>query len=198
MFRRSFHRLVATVLSSVYLIKTSPENPRSAAIYFHGRLVGSLKTELNGDSVLSSPDRSRLRITPKVDGEIRPFSLWIEDENGTEVLEVKYSLFSHNGRMYMVGNVPENVKPGDTLGGPKYISHLLNFPISKTEQIDHEIRSQLRRYRGVLAGEILGIGLNGHEVKLSDELEDIGLPLSAACYLLFTTPHGKKLLVREK
>jgi hypothetical protein len=36
-------------------------------------------------------------------------------------------------------------------------------------------------------GEVSGLGIDGHHVKVEKELEDIGLQLAASSYLIYST-----------
>jgi hypothetical protein len=43
------------------------------------------------------------------------------------------------------------------------------------------------RFREVPVGEISGLGIQGHHVKVDKELEDIGLLIAARSYLIYST-----------
>jgi len=53
--------------------------------------------------------------------------------------------------------------------------------------LDHHIKHKLRRYRGVAVGEVSGLGIDGHHVKVEKELEGIGLLIAASSYLIYST-----------
>jgi hypothetical protein len=88
----------------------------------------------------------------------------------------------------MLAGTPEGRPLQDFLLGKRYICRLDGFPFSDLTEIDDETTSRLRRFRGVPVGELEGPGMQGYHVHLSDELEDVSLPLSASCYLLYSTP----------
>ncbi len=73
------------------------------------------------------------------------------------------------------------------LHGLKYISRLDHLPYQSVDEIDRMTREQLNKHRGVEVGRLDGLGSLGHEVFLDEELAEIGLPLSAASYLLYST-----------
>jgi hypothetical protein len=63
-----------------------------------------------------------------------------------------------------------------------------NFPFSELSDVDYETRSKLiSKFRGAPVGELDGLGKEGHHLRFFNELEDIGLPLAASCYLLYST-----------
>ena len=82
---------------------------------------------------------------------------------------------------------PEGKHWNEYLSGPRYISRLDNFPYSDLKEIDHHIKHKLRRFRGVQVGEVSGLGLQGHHVKVDKELEVIGLLIAASSYLIYST-----------
>jgi len=87
----------------------------------------------------------------------------------------------------MFKSIPEGKSMRHHLSGTKYICRLLNFPYHDIDGIDAETRERLIKHRGIDLGTFSGLGKLKHEVKLNDELADIGLPLSAASYLLYAT-----------
>jgi hypothetical protein len=133
-------------------------------------------------------------LSKKVHGEFRPFSISVIDQNANntnknkrEDLTIREHLFKYRGKFYMLTNHPEGKHWNDYLSGPRYISRLDNFPHSDLEEIDHHIKHKLRRFRGVPVGEVSGLGLDGHHVKVDKELEDIGLLVAASSYLIYAT-----------
>lgn len=135
----------------------------------------------------------------KVDGEMRPFSMACyknsekspapNEESNELCFKIKDHLFSHNDNFYSVGEaVPEGMSRLDVMSGSKYICRLVNFPFSHIDYVDEETKHQMKRYRGVAVGEFHGIGQDGYYLKLyEDELEDIGLQLTASTYIAYTT-----------
>ncbi len=162
-----------------------------AKIFSGNSEVGEIK--MGGDFTfrLISKDGREWDLTNKVHGEVRPFSLIVaeaKNHKGKVVLRIKEHLFKHNNRFYMLTNHPEGKPWNESLTGPKYIGRLNNFPFSNVEEVDRDTMQKIRRfYRGTHVGEMSGLGLNGHRVKVSDELEDIGLILAACSYLLYST-----------
>jgi hypothetical protein len=141
-------------------------------------------------------------LTHRVDGEIKPFSIACYeksnevaeeevggDKKGVLSLKIKDHIFFHAGNSYSIGAaIPSGTSPGDFSFKMKSIVRLVNFPFSVLESVDGETKHQLKRHRGVAVGEIYGLGADGFHVKLyGDELSDIGLPLAASAYLLYTT-----------
>jgi hypothetical protein len=125
-------------------------------------------------------------LDPKVDGRIRPFSIAALDQDKV-VLKILNSLFAHGGQMYLMKNVPEGNLPRNHLLGVKFITRLVNFPFQTPEAVEIQTLDRLGRHRGVRVGEMSGLGITGHKVKLESELDDIGLPLSAASYLIYAS-----------
>jgi hypothetical protein len=146
-----------------------------------------------GDGIaflVKGKDGSAFFLDPRVNGKIRPFSMIIyqgERPGGNIVLKIRNNLFSHNGQMYLMKNVPEGRKARDHLLGPKYITRLVNFPFEDPDDVDVHTSERLGRHRGVKVGEMSGLGINGHIVKVDGELDDIGLPLSVASYLIYAS-----------
>ncbi len=156
--------------------------------------MGNISKNNKLDFVIRSiSGRELFLLTPKVDGEIRPFSIAayeLEQSDssskiGNQILKIKHSLFWHNGSFYMMRNLPEG-RVSDHLSGTGFISRLANFPFKNDGEIDPATWQRLHRYRGIEVGEMSGLGsTGGHKVKLQPELKDIGIPLSAASYLIY-------------
>jgi hypothetical protein len=87
----------------------------------------------------------------------------------------------------MLTNHPEGKHWNEYLSGTRYISRLDNFPYSDLTDIDHHIKHELLRFRGVPVGEVSGLGIQGHHVKVEKELEVIGLLIAASSYLIYST-----------
>jgi hypothetical protein len=133
-------------------------------------------------------------LTKKVHGEFRPFSISVLDQNknnghiiSKDVLTVREHLFKYKDKFYMLTNHPEGKHWNEYLSGIRYISRLDNFPYSDLIDLDHHIKHKLRRYRGVAVGEVSGLGIDGHHVKVEKELEAIGLLIAASSYLIYSS-----------
>jgi methyl coenzyme M reductase gamma subunit len=87
----------------------------------------------------------------------------------------------------MFKSLPEGKSLKHHMSGTKYICRLVNFPYHDVSEIDLETRERLSRYRGVDVGTLSGLGKLKHQVRLGEELADLGLQLSAASYLLYST-----------
>ena len=87
----------------------------------------------------------------------------------------------------MLTNHPEGKHWNEYLSGFRHISRLDNFPYSDLTNIDQHIKHELLGFRGVPVGEISGLGIQGHHVKVDKELEDIGLLIAARSYLIYST-----------
>lgn len=178
-----------------YVVKKT-SSPWRTGIYIDTEEVADIRTREDLTYLLTAKDGNEWIMTARVHGEIMPFSMTVNQSKahdtsgstpGTTVLTIRDHLFLHKGRFYMLASTPEGRPLKEFLLGKRYICRLDNFPFSDLTEIDHETRSRLRRFRGTPVGELAGLGKEGHRVHLSDELEDISLPLAASCYLLFST-----------
>ncbi|MDA4117104.1 MAG: hypothetical protein OK455_02040 [Thaumarchaeota archaeon] len=178
-----------------YIVKAA-DRPGGASIYINGKEVAEMRTRHDLSHVLATKDGNEWALTARVNGDIIPFSMTVKrlkarDAHdaalGTIVLTVRYHVFLHKGKFYMFGAAPEGRPLREFLVGKKFICRLDNFPFSDLTEIDLETMERLRRFRGVPVGEYEGLGKEGHRVRISEELEDIGLPLAASCYLLYST-----------
>jgi hypothetical protein len=127
-----------------------------------------------------------------VHGAFRPFSISVlnqteDNDANKEVLTIREHLFKYGGKFYMLTNHPEGKHRNEYVSGTRYISRLDNFPYSDLTDIDHHIKHELLRFRGVPVGEVSGLGLQGHHVKVDKELEVIGLLIAASSYLIYST-----------
>jgi hypothetical protein len=183
-------------LAADYLVKETG-NPLRTKIYIGDEEIAEIQVRGDLTHILTAKNGDTWTLDARVHGEIRPFSMTVSQPiphepshaaSGTTVLTIRDHLFLHRGRFYLLGCAPEGRPLGEFLVGKRYICRLDNFPFLDLTEIDHETRSRLRRFRGPQVGELEGLGKGGHRVRLSDELEDIGLPLSASCYLLYSTP----------
>ncbi len=175
--------------SVTYTVKRT-RGPSEAVINSGGKEVARIRPVGKHMFSLETNEGMRLLLDPHVHAEIRPFSLNItaHSEGRTEqVLTIRNHIFKHAGEFYMLTNVPEGMHPADHILGRRYICRLVNFPFSDIADVDHETWGRLRRNRGAVVGEMDGLGLEGHTVRLSSELQDISLPLAASSYLLYST-----------
>lgn len=175
-------------MSIEYTIKRAGK-PSDAVISSGGTKVANLRGEGNLLFRLEAAGEGDWKLDPRVHGEIRPFSMNVTAGAGSEepVLTIKNHVFRHDRKMYMLSGIPEDVHPAEHVLGGRHITRLDQFEFSRLEDIDMETWGRLRRHRGVSVGTIEGFGLEEYKVKLSKELQDIGLPLSAASYILYAT-----------
>ena len=159
-----------------------------AVISSGGERVATLRGEGSLLLKLDSAKESWV-LDPRVHGEIRPFSMneTLSDPTGERILTIRNHVFYHGAGAYMLTAIPEDVHPAEHVFGKRHISRLDRFPFARLEDIDLQTWGRLRRHRGVSVGTIDGLGLDGFKVTISGELQDIGLPLSAASYLLYST-----------
>ncbi|MDG6995739.1 MAG: hypothetical protein JRN52_07440 [Nitrososphaerota archaeon] len=123
-----------------------------------------------------------------VDREIRPFSLTFRSANeNKEVLKIKYHVFFHRNSMYLLAGLPEGRTPASHVRGERFICRMDHLDYGSHSEIDAETWNKLRKHRGVEVGEFIGLGQRGHKVTLQDELSDIALPVSVACYLVYSS-----------
>jgi hypothetical protein len=178
-----------------YIVKAA-DRSRGATIYVNRKEVAGMRTRNDASHVLTAKDGNEWELTARTNGEIRPFSMTVKQLKahdahdaapGSTVLAIRYHVFMHDDRFYMLGAVPAGRPLREFLVGKKYICRLDNFPFSALTEIDLETMEKLRRFRGSPVGEYEGLGKEGHRVRISDELEDISLPLAASCYLLYST-----------
>jgi hypothetical protein len=186
-------------LTTDYLVKETGRPPHTKIYNISEDEIAEIQVRGNLTHILTTKDGNTWTLDARVNGEIRPFSMTVSQSIAndardgtpeTTVLTIKDNLFLHRGKFYLLGCAPEGSPLKEFLIGRRYICRLDNFPFSDLTEIDHETRSKLRKFRGAEVGDLEGLGgkEGGHRVRLSDELEDIGLPLSASCYLLYSTP----------
>ena len=153
--------------------------------------MAEIRHERGETYALAASDGVEWTLSSRVDGEVRPFSMTVTGTDGSgagvAVLTIRDHLFIHGSKFYMVGGIPRERHAGEFLRGTRFICRLDNFPFLSLAEVDHETKSRLRRYRGEAVGEFGGLGRNGHRVEVADELEKIGMPLAAACYLLYSS-----------
>jgi len=177
-----------------YIVKETGK-PWRARIYVDDEEIAEVRVREDLTYVLTAKNGNEWTLSARVRGEIRPFSMTVNyaathdtpvTTSSTEVLTIRDHLFLHNGRFYMLASTPEGRPLRDFLLGKRYICRLDTFPFSDLTEIDSETLSRLRRIRGTPVGELEGLGRDGHRVHLATELDDIGLPLVASCYLLYS------------
>ncbi len=207
-------------LTIIYFIRSTGKKSPLAEVKESGeKREGEIFREPDGSFSLitNEPKPRKLSFSHRVDGEIRPFSMIVtetsyeeeEEKSGKKVaepeahlrviLKIRDRMFFHNGKMYIISNVPEGKPTQHFLSGPKFISRLNGFPYSDLSMIDAITRSRAeRRLRGTHVGEISGIGHIGEGYRITiDEVEDeglkdIALPLAVASFLLNTTYQSSK------
>ncbi len=171
-----------------YAVRRSGK-PSDAVIWRAGEKVATLWGEGNLLFRLESTAKEIWVLDPRVHGEIRPFSMNVtaSGANGESVLTIRNHVFFHDSKAFMLTSIPEDVHPAEHVFGKRHINRLEKFPFSRLEEIDLQTWGRLRRQRGASVGTIEGLGVDEFRVSLSQELEDIGLQLSAASYLLYST-----------
>lgn len=151
--------------------------------------------------LLSKKDNREWVLTNRIDGEHRRFSLAVweagkkEPHDKDAPLMIRDNIFKHNGKFYMLANHPEGKSWHNYVQSPvRYISRLDNFPYSDISEMDEDkhhqsLRQKIKRFRGVPVGEASGLGAapEGHNIKVNDELDDIGLFLAASSYLMYAS-----------
>jgi hypothetical protein len=184
-------------LGSEYLV-VGPR-PWEAKIFLDGEGGEEIAEIKKGEDqksfkLIRKKDGHKWILTKNVHGEFRPFSMSVLDQNehngcgiDKNVLTIREHLFKHRGKFYMLTNHPEGKHWNEYLSGIRYISRLDNFPYSDLTDLDYQIKHKLRRFRGVPVGEVSGLGIQGHHVKVEKELEDIGLLIAASSYLIYST-----------
>jgi hypothetical protein len=177
---------------------------KTARILLADKIRATLqKMEGSGIYELETTDEpiERWILTNKLDGRIRPFSLacyratkdssslLLSGSLEEPFLKIRDHLFSHKDKFYSIGEaIPAGAPPRNFIRGSKYIMRLVNFPFFLLDEIDVETKHQLKKFRGIAVAEIFGLGSDGFHLKIyGDELEDIGLQLTAASYILYTT-----------
>jgi hypothetical protein len=171
-------------------VVTRTGDPSEAEIRQSGELVARLdkmKGDLRTLLKLENPPKRMFYLDPKVDGSIAAFSTVVYDDSGKTWLKIKSGVLSYNGKIYLFKSLPEGKSMSGHLLGMKFISRMDNLPFHDVDEIDRQTREKLIKHRGMEVGRLSGLGSLGHKVVLSDELKDIGLPLAAASYLLYST-----------
>ncbi len=199
-------------MSSEFTIKRGPTQWDARIFSENGEEIAEIiKGEGLEFKLISQKDNRKWVLTNKVDGQHRRFSFSVreveakevktgerkgkEDEDDNALLIIRDTIFKHNGKFYMLANHPEGKSWHNYVNSPvRYISRLDNFPYPNVSEMDEnkhhqDLRHKLKRFRGVPVGEASGLGtaLEGHRVKVNDELDDIGLFLAATSYLMYAS-----------
>ncbi len=163
--------------------------PSDAIIWEAGEKVATLRRERDLLFRLESAAKESWVLDPRVHGEVRPFSMNVTatGPDNEAILTIRNHVFFHNSKAFMLTSIPEDVHPVNHVFGKRHINRLENFPFSSLEDVDLQTWGRLRRQRGTSVGTIDGLGVDEFRVSLSQELDDIGLQLSAASYLLYST-----------
>jgi hypothetical protein len=183
-------------LTSKFRIKNGPAKWEAEVFSEDGGEVAEIKKREGPEfRMLSKKDGREWVLTNKIDGEHRRFSFSVREagENHDMLLMIRDNVFKHNGKFYMLASQPEGRSWQQYVDSPiRYISRLDNFPYSDLTEMDeskqhHTLKQKLKRFRGVPVGEASGLGISpeGHNVKVNDELDDIGLFLAATSYLMY-------------
>lgn len=183
-------------MTSKFTVKKGPTQWQAKVFSGDGQEVAKIrKAEEQPEFRLIKGNREWV-LTNRVDGEHRRFSFSvIEPERQEVVLTVQDNVFRHNGKFYMLANNPEGRSWRSYVSSPvRYISRLDNFPYSDASEMQENrhhqsLRHKLKRFRGVPVGETSGLGATaeGHRVRVDDELDDIGLFIAAASYLMYAS-----------
>ncbi|MDG7007714.1 MAG: hypothetical protein JRN06_05680 [Nitrososphaerota archaeon] len=163
--------------------------PADAVIRRGGEEVATLRGEGNLLFRLESKANESWVLDPRVHGEVRPFSMNVTapGSKGEAILTIRNHVFFHGAKAFMLTSIPEDVHPADHVFGKRHVNRLENFPFSRLEDIDLQTWGRLRMQRGISVGTFDGLGTDEFRVTISQELEDIGLQLAAASYLLYST-----------
>jgi hypothetical protein len=182
------------VTSEYVIIGPRPWEAKIFLDHDHGEEIAEIKKGEDQKSfkLIKKNDGHEWTLTKKVHGGFRPFSISVLNQNedsdiNKEVLTIREHLFKHDGKFYMLTNHPEGKHWNEYLSGIRHISRLDNFPYSDLKEIDHNTKHELLRFRGVPVGEVSGLGIQGHHVKVDKELEVIGLQIAASSYLIYST-----------
>lgn len=170
-----------------FLVKGSGKAP--ATVFSGGEEVASIKDQRDGTFSLEAKGNGTWKMNPRVNGELRPFSMTVTPAEGKNesILTVRNHLFFHRNKAYLLTGLPEETLPSEHILGKRHVSRLDTFPFGDLGEVDAETWGRLMLHRGVSVGTMEGTGLEEFRVNLSEELSDIGLALSATTYVLYTT-----------
>jgi hypothetical protein len=195
-------------LTAKFTIKKGPSQLEATVFSADGKeeIARIRKGEGPEFRMQSTKDDIEWILSNNIDGEHRRFSFSVREikkkdygaggqVEGHTLLTIRDNIFKHNGRFYMLANHPEGKLWQDYINNPiRYISRLDSFPhsdeseIEKNKQHQH-LRQKVKRFRGVPVGEASGLGATpgGHSVTVNNELDDIGLFIAAASYLMYAS-----------
>ena len=177
----------AALTAAMYSVKRAGRTSDAVIKQGH-KVVATLRGEGEALFRLESAAGEGWLLNPRVHGEIRPFSMAVTKSSPKEpVLTIRNHVFFHDGKAYILTAIPADVHPAEHVLGRRHVSRLDKFPFSRLEDVDLQTWGRLRLLRGVSVGTIDGLGTDEFRVDLSEELQDVGLPLSAASYLLYST-----------
>ena len=169
----SFNLVIILMTSEYVIIGPRPWEAKIFLDHDHGDEIAEIKKGEDQKSfkLIRKNDGHKWTLTKNVHGEFRPFSISVLNQNedndiNKEILTIREHLFKYGGKFYMLTNHPEGKHWNEYLSGIRYISRLDNFPYSDLTDIDHHIKHELLRFRGVPVGEVSGLGTNGHHVKV--------------------------------
>jgi hypothetical protein len=193
-------------LCTEFVVRKGPKQWEAKIFSGEDEIAEIKKGEGLGFRLVRHKDGMEWLLTNKVHGEYRPFSLSVRksrkktqgphsnhNDLGEEVFVIRDQLFKHNGKFYMLANHPEDKSWNEYVNNSvKYIGRLDDFPYSELSDVDHQdytLRDKIKKFRGKPVGEASGLGmdLNGHRVKLENELEDVGLFIAAISYILYAS-----------
>lgn len=193
-------------LCAEFVVRKGPKQWDAKIFSGEDEIAEIKKGEGPGFRLVRHKDGIEWLLTNKVHGEYRPFSFSVRKSRkktqsprstdydlGEEVFVIRDQLFKHNGKFYMLANHPEDKFWHEYVSSSvKYIGRLDDFPYSELSEVDHQdytLRDKIKRFRGKLVGEASGLGMgpDGHRVKLESELEDVGLFIAAISYLLYAS-----------
>ncbi len=199
-------------MSSEFTIRKGPTHWDARIFSKNGEEIAAItKGEGLEFKLISRKDNREWILTNKIDGQHRRFSFSVSEaekkdekrgegrgrapEDNKTLLTIQDNIFMHNGKFYMLANHPEGKSWHNYVNSPvRYISRLDNFPYSDVSEMDknkhqQNLRHKLKRFRGVPVGEASGLGTTpeGHQVRVNDELDDIGLFIAATSYLMFAS-----------
>jgi hypothetical protein len=185
-------------LTSKFIVKKGPAQWEAKVFSEDDKEIAEIKKGKGPEfRILSKKDEREWVLTNRIDGEHRRFSFSVREAEKSDdaILVIRDNVFKHNGKFYMLANLPEGRSWQHHISSPvRYISRLDNFPYSDLSEMDenkhhHALNQKLKRFRGVPVGEASGLGVTseGHNVKVNDELDDIGLLLAATSYLMYAS-----------
>ena len=162
--------------------------PYFATVLSQGHDIAGMRSSDGGTFFLVKSYGS-WKMNPRVHGEIRPFSMCVtsSEGGGDPVLTILNHLFFYRKKAYYLTGIPEDVRPADHLLGKRHVNRLDTFPFSSLDDVDPETWGRLRMHRGLSVGTIEATESGEYRVTLSEELEEVGVPLAASSYLLYTS-----------